>query len=147
MKILIINGPNINFIGKGRSQKHYGNQTLEEVVIQCTELAKQYNTILHHVQSNHEGEIITHIQNAKDNNYTHIIINAGAYTHTSIAIADALAIHDIHITEVHMSNIYAREKFRHKSYISCHANHIMIGMGPAVYKTAVYSIVSRANTA
>ncbi|MDR2399326.1 MAG: type II 3-dehydroquinate dehydratase [Endomicrobium sp.] len=115
-KILVINGPNINMVGK-REPKIYGDITLNDIEEQASSLAEELKLELEFFQSNHEGEIVDKIQKAFNNTFG-IIINPAAFTHTSIAIRDALAAVAIPTIEVHISNIYAREDFRHKSYIA-----------------------------
>ncbi len=133
MKIGIINGPNLNMLGQ-REVEIYGNIPFEKYL---EELKKYFSDIeLIYFQSNSEGAIIDKLQEWKDN-VQGIIINAGAYTHTSIAIADCLAYIKIPIVEVHISNIYARESFRHHSYLSAWCAAIIVGMGLEGYKYAV----------
>ena len=119
MKILIINGPNLNMLGK-REPEIYGSQTLEDINNEIRERAKSLGIETEFFQSNTEGEIINLIQNAKDKYTNGIILNAGAFTHYSYAIRDAVAIisGDIPVVEVHLSNIYKREEFRHKSVLA-----------------------------
>jgi len=136
MTILIINGPNLNMLGK-READIYGNTGLKEIEAEC----KTIYTDIEFYQSNIEGEIVSKIQDYK--NYSGIIINAGAYTHTSVAIHDALRLVDIPIIEVHISNIYKREEFRHKSYISSVASGIIAGLGTDVYKIALQALVNK----
>ena len=116
LNILIINGPNLNLLGE-REKDKYGNISLEDIEKNCLSFSKDNNLNLKFFQSNIEGEIVTEIQKAR-NNQNCIIINAGGYTHTSVAIHDALKILKIPIIELHISNIYNREEFRHKSLIS-----------------------------
>ena len=112
----ILNGPNLNLLGE-REPDIYGTLTLEDIHLQCKEFAQQHNVTIIFEQNNEEGKLINMLHQAhKDADG--LIINAGAYTHTSIALADALQILKIPIIEVHLSNIFAREKFRHHSYIS-----------------------------
>jgi len=119
MKILIINGANLNMLGK-REPEIYGSQTLEDINNEIRERAKSLGIETEFFQSNTEGEIINFIQNAKDKDTNGIILNAGAFTHYSYAIRDAVAIisGDIPVVEVHLSNIYKREEFRHKSVLA-----------------------------
>lgn len=116
MKILIINGPNINMLGEREPEK-YGKETLESINNSLKELAETLNMELDFFQSNAEGDIVTKIQNAKTS-FDGIIINPAAYTHTSIAILDAILAVDMPVIEVHLSNIYAREEQRHHSLIA-----------------------------
>lgn len=136
MKILIINGPNLNLLGK-RETKIYGNQSFDEYF---NTLKEEYPEIeLKYFQSNIEGEIINQIQEGE--NYSGIILNAGAYTHTSIAIADAVSSIYTEVVEVHISNVYKRESFRHKSYISPVCKGSIVGFGLDVYRLAVESFI------
>ena len=114
-KIIILNGPNLNLLGE-REKNQYGTFTLKEIEKNCKEYSSQNNIELSFFQSNIEGEIVDKIQDSR-NNQDGLIINAGGYTHTSVAIHDALKILKIPIIELHISNIYNREDFRHKSFI------------------------------
>ena len=126
-KIIIVNGPNLNLLGE-RERSQYGSFTLKDLEKKCTEYAKKNNITLSFFQSNEEGELINQIQNSR-NNQDGLIINAGGYTHTSVAIHDALKILKIPIIELHISNIYNREEFRHKSLISRTAKGVICGFG------------------
>tara|TARA_B100002052_G_scaffold247809_1_gene234369 strand:- start:100 stop:546 length:447 start_codon:yes stop_codon:yes gene_type:complete len=130
-KIIVLNGPNLNLLGE-REKKQYGSLTLKEIENNCKEFANKNNIKLSLFQSNIEGELITQIQNSR-NNQDGIIINAGGYTHTSVAIHDALKVLKIPIIELHISNIYNREEFRHKSLISKVAKGIICGFGTEGY--------------
>ena len=116
MKILILNGPNLNMLGT-REKNVYGPLTLDEINTKIKNYAKKYNINLEFQQSNHEGVLIDILQNTQ-NKFAGVIFNPGAYSHTSIAIRDAIASISIPVVEVHISNIYAREEFRHKSIIA-----------------------------
>ena len=133
--ILVINGPNLNLLG-AREPHIYGRTTLEDIKATCLARARERDLSLDFRQSNDEGEIITWIQAARGT-CDGIIINAGGYTHTSIAIMDALAAADQPVIEVHISNIYKREDFRHHSYISRVATGVICGLGPQGYLLAV----------
>ena len=134
-KITILNGPNLNLLGE-REKDKYGNITLNNIENDCKEFAKKNNIDLHLYQSNIEGELVNEIQKArKDCNG--LIINAGGYTHTSVAILDALKILKIPIIELHITNIYNREDFRHKSYISKVATSVICGFGVDGYIMAL----------
>ena len=137
-KILIINGPNLNLLGN-REESKYGKVTLEEVKKNCETHAKSLGFEMQFNQSNIEGEIVTMIQKAK-NVFDGIIINAAGYTHTSVAILDALLAVKIPTIEVHITNIYNREKFREKSLISKAVNGIICGFGINGYIMALDSI-------
>ena len=126
-KIIILNGPNLNLLGE-REKNQYGNFTLKDVERKCNEYSNKNDIELSLFQSNIEGELVDQIQNSKDNQ-DGLIINAGGYTHTSVAIHDALKILKIPIIELHISNIYNREEFRHKSLISKVANGVICGFG------------------
>ena len=137
-KILIINGPNLNLLGE-REEAKYGKVTLDEVKKNCEFHAKSINVEIHFYQSNIEGEIVEMIQKAKGN-YNGIIINAAGYTHTSVAILDALLAVKLPTIEVHITNIYNREEFRKKSLISKAANGIICGFGVNGYIMALDSM-------
>jgi|TARA_B100000287_G_scaffold433166_1_gene494228 3-dehydroquinate dehydratase-2 len=137
-KILIINGPNLNLLGK-REPEIYGKTTLTQIEQSCKKLIKDLNFNLTFFQSNSESDIIDIIQ--KSENIDGLIINAGALTHTSIAIHDALKTLSIPKIEVHISNIYNREEFRKKSFISPVVDGIIAGFGTDVYVIALKSIV------
>ena len=126
-KIIILNGPNLNLLGE-REKNQYGTFTLKDIEKNCKEYANQNKINLSLFQSNIEGELVDQIQNSRDNQ-DGLIINAGGYTHTSVAIHDALKILKIPIIELHISNIYNREEFRHKSLISNIAKGIICGFG------------------
>ena len=137
-KILIINGPNLNLLGE-REETKYGKVTLDEVKKNCEFHAKSINVEIHFYQSNIEGEIVEMIQKAKGN-YNGIIINAAGYTHTSVAILDALLAVKLPVIEVHITNIYNREEFRNKSLISKAAIGIICGFGINGYIMALDSM-------
>ena len=134
-KIIILNGPNLNLLGE-REKNQYGSQTLKDIEKNCKEFADKNNINLTLYQSNIEGELVEEIQNSR-NNQQGLIINAGGYTHTSVAIHDALKILKFPIIELHMSNIYNREEFRHKSLISKVAKGIICGFGANGYIMAL----------
>ena len=134
-KILIINGPNLNLIGE-REQSQYGSITFDDLKKICSGQAKKLNINLDFQQSNVEGEIVNFIQNAR-NKCDGIIINAAGFTHTSVAIRDALTIFKKPIIELHISNIYKREEFRHKSMISGVVTGIICGLGANGYILAI----------
>ena len=137
-KILIINGPNLNLLGK-REPDIYGTMTFENYFL---DLKKSFSDInLQYFQSNHEGEIIDQIQNA-DNVYDGIVINAGAYTHTSLAIADAIGSIKVPVVEVHISNIFRRESYRQVSYIAARCVGSISGFGLYSYKLGIESLLN-----
>ncbi|MEC8287541.1 MAG: type II 3-dehydroquinate dehydratase [Pseudomonadota bacterium] len=141
-KIFIINGPNLNLLGK-REPEHYGNKTLNDIKENCINYVAKKNIELIFEQSNDECVIIEIIQAASDSDG--IIINAGAYTHTSIAIHDALKSSNSPAIEVHLSNIHKREEFRHKSYISGVVDGIIIGLGDQGYILAIDAVTKIMN--
>jgi len=140
MDLLLINGPNLNLVGK-REPAIYGTLTLEDIQNELSNLASKLDVKLKFFQSNSEGEIIDCIQNTS-NTIQGILINAGAYTHTSIAIRDALLGVAIPYVEVHMSNIYSREEFRQRSFLSDKALGLVCGFGSNSYQLALQGIVS-----
>ncbi len=137
-KILIINGPNLNLLGT-RQPEIYGSQTLEDVRDMCEAYAEELEIVCDFRQSNEEGVLVNWIQEARLE-MDGIIINAGAYTHTSVAIRDALLGVDKPIIEVHISNIFKREEFRHHSYISDVAAGMICGLGTQGYALALMAI-------
>jgi 3-dehydroquinate dehydratase-2 len=132
MKILVINGPNLNMLGK-REPSVYGNITLKKIENIVQKKAKSLNVDVEFFQSNHEGELIDKIQSASESKIDGMVINPGGYTHTSVAIRDALLSINIPFVEVHISNIARRESFRHKSLISDIALGTISGLGPVGY--------------
>ena len=130
-KIIILNGPNLNLLGE-REKNQYGSFTLKDIEKNCNDYSSQNNIKLSFFQSNIEGELVDKIQNSRTNQ-DGLIINAGGYTHTSVAIHDALKILKIPIIELHISNIYNREEFRHKSLISKVAKGVICGFGANGY--------------
>ncbi|GHT36824.1 3-dehydroquinate dehydratase [Endomicrobiia bacterium] len=139
-KVLVINGPNINMLGV-REPEIYGNITLKGIENELSSLAKELKVEIDFFQSNHEGVIVDKIQNSL-NDIVGIIINPAAFTHTSVAIRDAFVAISVPIIEVHISNIYAREEFRHKSYIAAIAVGQITGLGIDGYLFALRKIVS-----
>ncbi|MDC3233320.1 type II 3-dehydroquinate dehydratase [Pelagibacteraceae bacterium] len=137
-KIIILNGPNLNLLGE-REKEKYGNVTLENIETNCKDFAKKNDLDLSFFQSNIEGELVEKIQEARKEQQG-LIINAGGYTHTSVAIHDALKILKIPIIELHITNIYNREEFRHKSMISKIATSVLCGFGTDGYIMALQGI-------
>ena len=139
-KILVIHGPNLNLLGQ-REKDIYGQTTLDEINALLTKLAKQHKVTLEFLQSNHEGEIVDAVGASKKNQISAILINPAAYTHTSVAIRDAIAAVDIPAIEVHLSNIYSREDFRHTSLIApvCHGQ--ISGFGVHSYLLGLQAII------
>ena len=136
--IIIINGPNLNLLGE-REQSQYGSITFNKLKENCLNKAKELKINLEFYQSNIEGELVTTIQEAK-NKFDGIIINAAGFTHTSVAIRDALDIYKKPIIELHISNIYKREEFRHKSLISDIVTGGIFGLGGNGYILAIISM-------
>ena len=137
-KIVIINGPNLNLLGE-REQSQYGSVTFGQLKEKCLKKTAELKIDAEFFQSNIEGEIITKIQDARKN-FDGIIINAAGFTHTSVAIRDALDVFKKPIIELHISNIYKREEFRHKSLISEVASGGIFGLGPEGYILAIISL-------
>ena len=137
-KIIIINGPNINLLGE-REQSHYGSITFDELKANCLKKSEELNLELEFIQSNIEGELVSIIQNSRKK-FDGIIINAAAFTHTSVAIRDALDIFKKPIIELHISNIYKREEFRKKSLISDIVTGGIFGLGSDGYILAIISM-------
>lgn len=137
-KILLLNGPNLNMLGK-RQPEIYGATTLADVERECSEQAKHLGFECHAKQSNYEGQLVDWIQQA-GTEYDAIVINPGAYSHTSVAILDALNIFEGPVIEVHISNIHEREPFRHHSFVSYRADHVIVGQGIPGYGLALEKI-------
>lgn len=133
--IYILNGPNLNLLGL-RQPEIYGKQTLDDVAEACAELADDLGLTIRFHQSNHEGALIDWIHQAR-NEGAGIIINPGAFTHTSVAILDALNAFDAPVLEVHISNVHKREAFRHQSYVSLRAEGVIAGFGTEGYLLAL----------
>lgn len=138
MQIRVIHGPNLNLLGK-REPQHYGNETLEEINQKLNQLGASLGCEVECLQSNHEGQIVDWIHQSIGT-INGIIINPGAYTHTSIAIRDAITAVGIPTIEVHLSNIHNRESFRHKSFIAPVALGSIIGLGSLGYELALYGL-------
>ena len=134
-RILIINGPNLNLLGE-REQSQYGSVSFDELKENCLKKSKELNINLDFIQSNIEGEIVTIIQDARKK-YDGMIINAAGFTHTSVSIRDALDVFKKPIIELHISNIYKREEFRHKSMISGVVTSVICGLGANGYILAI----------
>jgi len=139
-KIIILNGPNLNLLGE-REKEKYGNISLKVIEKNCEEFAKKNDILLSFFQSNIEGELVEEIQKSRDKQ-SGLIINAGGYTHTSVAIHDALKILKIPIIELHITNIYNREEFRQKSLISNLATSVLCGFGTEGYIMALQAMKS-----
>ena len=134
-QILVLNGPNLNLLGR-REPQIYGRETLADIEAVCRRRAEALGLGLDWRQSNAEGQLVDWIQQA-DGRFAAIIINAGAYTHTSIAILDALLASGLPVFEVHLSNIFRREDFRHRSYVSKAAVGVICGLGALGYELAI----------
>jgi 3-dehydroquinate dehydratase-2 len=134
--ILVLNGPNLNLLGR-REPGHYGTRTLADIVQELEQLADEFEVRLYHFQSNSEAELINRIHQAVEDEISFIIINPAAFTHTSVALRDALAGVAIPFIEVHLSNVHKREAFRHHSYFSDIAVGTIVGLGPIGYALAL----------
>jgi len=137
-KIIVINGPNLNLLGE-REKEKYGNITLKHIEKECKNFAKKKDIQITFKQSNIEGKIVNYIQDSRKK-FHGLIINAAGYTHTSVSIRDALMILTIPIVELHITNIYNREEFRHKSLISKAARSIICGFGTQGYILALQGL-------
>jgi 3-dehydroquinate dehydratase II len=143
--ILVINGPNLNLLGT-REPGIYGSQTLVDIERSLAQVAADHRVDIGFFQSNHEGALVDRVHAARDDGTDFIIINAGGYTHTSVALRDALAAVAIPFVEVHLSNVHRRESFRHHSYLSELALGSIVGLGPAGYRFALeYALTARAS--
>ncbi|MBO6520876.1 MAG: type II 3-dehydroquinate dehydratase [Rhodospirillales bacterium] len=141
--ILILNGPNLNMLGT-REPEIYGSETLADIESRCHARAEALGVSVDFRQSNIEGELVGWIQEARGA-ASGVIINAAAYTHTSVALLDALNACDMPIVEVHLSNIHQRESFRHKSYIARAADGMICGLGSLGYELALEAVAKRLN--
>lgn len=143
MRLVVVNGPNLNMLGR-RESGFYGTFSLADLEKKITDHVGQKAELVFY-QSNHEGEIITYLQNLKDGD--RLILNAASLTHTSVGIRDALAATKVPFVEVHISNVYAREEFRHKSYLSAIASGVIVGLGGEGYLLAAdFFLRTGANT-
>ncbi|MGJ8647403.1 MAG: type II 3-dehydroquinate dehydratase [Marinomonas colpomeniae] len=144
--IMILNGPNLNLLGT-REPETYGHETLADVEIMCRDAAKTLGYDIDFHQSNHEGALIDLIHEAgrriKEGVLLGVVFNPGAYTHTSIALHDAIKGADVPVIEVHISNVHARESFRHHSYISSVATGVVVGMGVQGYVLGIQGLVHK----
>ena len=144
-KILVIHGPNLNLLGQ-REPGHYGADTLESINQELTDLATLSAVALETFQSNHEGEIVDRLHRTLNDGTDFIIINPAAYTHTSIAIRDAFLACAKPFIEVHLSNVHARENFRHRSYLSDVAIGVISGLGKDSYLLALHAAIARCSS-
>ena len=140
VKLLVLNGPNLGFIGV-RQPEIYGRETLDDVAAKVSDLAEELGLTVRALQSNHEGQLVDWIHEARGKS-AGIIINPGAYSHTSIAILDALNAYDGPVMEVHISNIHKREAFRHHSFVSQRADGVIAGFGTEGYLLALRRMAS-----
>lgn len=143
--ILILNGPNLNMLGS-REPEIYGSTTLDDIRKQCEDRASALSIAVEFKQSNHEGELVDWIQSVREF-YSGLIINAGAFTHTSVALHDALLALEQPIIELHLTNVFQREEFRHHSYISKPAKGIICGFGAMGYTMALNAMYEWLNAA
>jgi 3-dehydroquinate dehydratase-2 len=139
--VYVLNGPNLNLLGTREPEK-YGRATLKDVDKLCRATGKRHGLSIVFRQSNHEGEMVDWIQEARDKNAAGVIINAGAYTHTSVAILDALVTLTAPVIEVHITNIHARERFRQRSFVSKAARAMVCGFGIDGYGLAVTGLAA-----
>lgn len=137
--IHVINGPNLNLLGT-REPAVYGHATLADVEAACRKSCEKHGLELVFRQSNHEGEIVTFLQEARGS--LGVVLNAAAYTHTSVALADAIKAVGLNVVEVHLSNVFAREAFRHHSYISPVAKGVICGLGIEGYRLAIDALAA-----
>jgi 3-dehydroquinate dehydratase II len=144
-QLLLLNGPNLNLLGT-REPGTYGTATLAEITARVTQLAKDAGHVLASLQSNAEAELINRIHQAGKDKVDFIIFNPAAFTHTSIALRDALLSVKIPFIEVHLSNVHARESFRHHSYFSDIAAGVIVGLGPLGYELALSAALQRLST-
>ena len=141
-RLLVLHGPNLNLLGT-REPGYYGLRTLADINIALARRAEQAGVELETFQSNHEGALIERVHAAREQGVSYIIINPAAYTHTSVALRDALAATAIPFIEVHLSNVHAREKFRHHSYFSDLATGVICGLGSEGYLLALEYLLSK----
>lgn len=142
----VLNGPNLNLLGR-REPATYGHDTLADVEQRCRRLAESLDLELVFRQSNHEGELVTWLQECgaevAEGRSIGVVLNAGAYTHTSIALRDAVVGAEVPMVEVHISNVHAREDFRHHSYLSAVARGVVVGFGVVGYELAIRALAGR----
>ena len=141
-KVLVLHGPNLNLLGQ-RETQHYGRDSLEAINGRLEDIGRKAGISVETFQSNAEAPLIERIHTAKGDETSFIIINPAAFTHTSVALRDALAAVQVPFIEVHLSNIHAREPFRHHSYSSDLANGVIAGLGPMVYELALEAAMSK----
>ncbi len=144
-RVLVLNGPNLNLLGS-REPGIYGSRTLSDIESELSEVARRNSAEVVFYQSNHEGALVDRVQSAKLDGTTFLIVNAGAFTHTSVALRDALAAVGIPFVEVHLSNVHRRESFRHHSFLSDLAVGSLVGLGAAGYRFALEYALEHAAT-
>jgi len=142
MQILVLHGPNLNLLGS-REPAVYGSVTLDQINAELADIATKAGATLQSFQSNHEGALIDRVQAARGDGTSFIIINPAAFTHTSVALRDALAAVALPFVEVHLSNVHKREAFRHHSYFSELAEGVIVGLGAAGYRFALQFALGR----
>ncbi len=145
-QILVLNGQNLNLLGT-REPDLYGGETLDQINAQLASLAQQRQSTVSFFQSNHEGALIDRIHQARADGTDFIIINAGALTHTSVALRDALSATSVRFIEVHLTNVHRREDFRHRSFLADLAVGTIVGLGAAGYRNAMEFALSDGNAA
>jgi 3-dehydroquinate dehydratase-2 len=147
--VLVLNGPNLNLLGY-REPELYGSTTLAEVAQSCRRVATELGWELDFQQTNHEGELVDLLQRAgesqRSGELAGVVLNAGAYTHTSIALHDAIVGAQVRVIELHVSNVFSREAFRHQSYISPVAAGVIVGLGVAGYPIAIRALAELTST-
>jgi len=143
MNVLVLHGPNLNLLGT-REPAVYGSATLPDIDRELTQIAKEAGSSVQSLQSNHEGVLIDRVHAARTDGTDFIVINPGAFTHTSVALRDAMAAVAIPFVEVHLSNVHRREPFRHHSYFSDLAEGVIVGLGAQGYSLALKFALSRA---
>lgn len=139
-RILVLHGPNLNLLG-GRETEHYGRDTLAAIDQRLAEQGRKAGVTVESFQSNAEVELVERVHSAKSDETAYIVINPAAFTHTSVALRDALAAVKIPFIEVHLSNVHARESFRHHSYFSDLAAGVIVGLGPVGYELALEAAI------
>jgi 3-dehydroquinate dehydratase-2 len=139
-RILVLHGPNLNLLG-GRETEHYGRDTLAAIDQRLAEQGRKAGVTVESFQSNAEAELVERVHSAKSDETAYIVINPAAFTHTSVALRDALAAVKIPFIEVHLSNVHARESFRHHSYFSDLAAGVIVGLGPVGYELALEAAI------
>ena len=139
-RILVMHGPNLNLLG-GRETEHYGRDTLAAIDQRLAEQGRKAGVTVESFQSNAEVELVERVHSAKSDETAYIVINPAAFTHTSVALRDALAAVKIPFIEVHLSNVHARESFRHHSYFSDLAAGVIVGLGPMGYELALEAAI------